>query len=83
MLIQIPDRVNRWTYRYTKNDCCLEKHADTLKELLNIAVDDIEQNRAIPLHIRADKLEIMELRDILDVWQEKYLVTGKARRPGF
>jgi hypothetical protein len=68
----IPTQATVWTYRYENNDI-LERHGATLKELLYIAVDDLEQNRAIPICIKADGKQVLDTQDIAELWSLKYL----------
>lgn len=64
---------DRYTYRFIHRGRAQEVHADSMAELQNRALNHLEQGKTTPVHIRRGKAVVLDIMDILDLWEEKFL----------
>lgn len=63
----------RFTYRFVKDGRAAEVHSESLEDLQRRAAEHLELGQVLPVHIRQNGLIVLDIRDITDAWEARYL----------
>jgi hypothetical protein len=70
----VPSLRPRFTYRYHRHGVKYESHFETQEAAVAKAVKDFQEYHAMPVAILIDGRRVMDVHDIVELWEEKYLV---------